>query len=69
MNTRFRQRSRANKMLDKHDPPMMASVPIEGEKFNRLLVFRRSQYERYKELYGDKMDVFVGDIDGEREMD
>lgn len=58
MNNRTRQWFKANQMLDKYDPPVMAFVkdPESGEK--HVLLIRESQLEEAKEIYGDLLEVW-----------
>lgn len=51
MNNRTRQWFKANAMLDKHDPPMLARVG------NKCLIFRKSSLEKYQEQYKDELKV------------
>lgn len=59
MNNRTRQWFKANQMLDKHDPPVMAFVKDHGNKeFKHVLLIRQSQLEAAKEIYGDCLEVW-----------
>lgn len=57
MNNRTRQWFKAQEMLDKYDPPVMAFVKDpENEKFKNVLLIRQSQLEAAKEIYGDCLE-------------
>lgn len=67
MNNRTRQWIKASVMLDKYDPTMIATiqtnVTVEKTIGRTILIFRRSSYEKYKQLYGDDLKVIdVGDV-------
>lgn len=65
MNNRTRQWFKANQMLDKYDPPVMATIPYivkddSGNvvrKYKELIFFRKSHLEEMKEKYGDDLEV------------
>ena len=58
MNNRTRQWFKANQMLDKYDPPVIALVrdPESGKK--HVLIIRQSELEAAKEIYGDCLEVW-----------
>ena len=51
MNNRTRQWFKANAMVDKVDPQIVARVG------NECLIFRKSSLEKYREKYGDELKV------------
>lgn len=58
MNNRTRQWFKANAMLDKHDPQIVARVG------NTCLIFRKSSLKKYQEQYKDELKViYVGAYD------
>lgn len=59
MNNRTRQWFKANQMLDKYDPPVIAFLKDpEDEKWKHVFVIRKSQLEAAKEIYGDCLEVW-----------
>ena len=44
MNIRIRQKMKADHMLDKYDPIIIASVVQKDTPFRQCLIFRRSEY-------------------------
>lgn len=67
MNKRIRQLLKAWHRLEKHDPDILALVPIKDippDMFQtkEICVFRRSQYAKMRERYGDELEVIAGDL-------
>lgn len=72
MNNRTRQWFKANQMLDKYDPPVVAFVRDPDKRDpsviafvrdlesgeNHVLLFRMSQIEAVREIYGDCLEVW-----------
>lgn len=59
MNNRTRQWFKANEMLNKHDPPVMAFIKDPGNKeLKHVLIIRQSQLEVAREIYGDLLEVW-----------
>lgn len=62
MNIRIRQKMKADHMLDKYDPIIIASVVQKDTPFRQCLIFRRSEYDEYKEKYGDDLKVWFDEL-------
>ena len=67
MNDRTRQWLKVSHRLEKYDPSIVALVPIRNKspdmfQMKSIHVFRRSQYTKVREQYGDELEVILGDL-------
>lgn len=55
---RLRNWLKASHMLDKYDPMIFAVVTCaDKEKFNKALIFRKSELEKYEKEYGERLKI------------